>query len=159
MQTTSLAICYDGLLEDADLEKESDRRPRTALDGPNAEAMQDHNRIEQLRILLIDLRTPTPDRDAGSVIAFELSRMLTDLDFQVSFLPRDQVFTTTYFAALQRRGIEVIMDWSKEQIENIAETRPNYYRYIVALRYGSLWDWYETLRRGYPEAENHFSRH
>jgi GT2 family glycosyltransferase/glycosyltransferase involved in cell wall biosynthesis len=61
------------------------------------------------RVLVLDHCTPTPDKDAGSVITFNLMLLLREMDFQVTFIPEDNfLYIQQYTGALQRAGIEVL---------------------------------------------------
>lgn len=67
------------------------------------------DRMANRRVLVIDHCTPTPDQDAGSVTAFNLMLLLREMDFQVTFIPEDNLlYMRDYTTALQRAGIEVL---------------------------------------------------
>lgn len=58
------------------------------------------------RALFIDNSVPTPDRDAGSVVAFEHMRALMRLGYHVHFVPSDNMARIDpYTGALERIGI------------------------------------------------------
>ena len=72
------------------------------IDADNAK-----DRRATRRVLVIDLCTPTPNQDAGSVTIFNLMLLLREMDFQVTFIPADNFsYMPEYTAALQRVGIE-----------------------------------------------------
>ncbi|HWP95042.1 MAG TPA: glycosyltransferase [Gammaproteobacteria bacterium] len=60
------------------------------------------------RALVVDACTPTPDQDAGSVIAFHYLKMLTELGYRVTFAPDNLQHDGRYTQALQRLGIECL---------------------------------------------------
>ena len=61
------------------------------------------------RVLFIDLCTPTPNNDSGSIDAFNTMLLLREMDFQVTFIPEDNfLYMPEYTTALQRVGIEVL---------------------------------------------------
>ena len=60
------------------------------------------------RILVMDVSTPRPDRDSGSLRAFNLMRLLAGLGHEVDFLPDDGVDAGHYAAALRAVGIRVL---------------------------------------------------
>jgi glycosyltransferase involved in cell wall biosynthesis len=63
------------------------------------------------RVLFLDTTTPTPDRDAGSVAAFNLMLMLRQAGMQVTFVPVDDLrFLEIYTPQLQRVGVEVLYE-------------------------------------------------
>ena len=61
------------------------------------------------RAVFIDVTVPTPDRDAGSTVAWSHMRLLRRLGFKVSFIPADNMANIPpYTADLQRIGIECL---------------------------------------------------
>lgn len=59
------------------------------------------------RILLIDVATPRPDRDSGSLRAFNLMRLLRADGYRVDFLPDDRTEAGEYANALRDLGVTV----------------------------------------------------
>ena len=59
------------------------------------------------RILVIDVSTPRPDRDSGSVRAFNLLRALRQAGHAVDFLPDDRVDAGRHASALRALGVGV----------------------------------------------------
>jgi len=59
------------------------------------------------QILMIDITTPTPDRDAGSYAAMQELSLMSSLGFDIAFLPLDLDFKVSYTASLQNAGVEV----------------------------------------------------
>jgi GT2 family glycosyltransferase/ubiquinone/menaquinone biosynthesis C-methylase UbiE len=61
------------------------------------------------RALFIDLCTPTPNYDSGSIDAYNIMLLLREMDFQVTFIPEDNfLYMPEYTTALQRVGVEVL---------------------------------------------------
>lgn len=61
------------------------------------------------RALIIDIRTPMPDRDSGSLDAFNYFRILIELGFKVSFVPSECLFNAgLYTQALRQMGVECL---------------------------------------------------
>jgi glycosyltransferase involved in cell wall biosynthesis len=61
------------------------------------------------RVLYLDLTTPAPDRDSGSLDAFNHMLLLREMNFQVTFIPVDNLaFMDDYTLDLQSKGIEVL---------------------------------------------------
>jgi O-antigen biosynthesis protein len=61
------------------------------------------------RALFIDLCTPTPNYDSGSIDAYNIMLLLREMDFQVTFIPEDNfLYMPEYSTALQRVGVEVL---------------------------------------------------
>ena len=84
--------------------------PALAAHRPNAELpLLEKDRNISKRALVIDVGTPTPDQDAGSVVTMATIKIYQDLGYKVTFLPRDNfLFDPVYTAALQRLGVECI---------------------------------------------------
>ncbi|MBV7540380.1 glycosyltransferase [Acidovorax sp. sic0104] len=61
-----------------------------------------------LRALVIDVQTPTPDRDAGSYAAIQEMRLLQALGFKCTFVPQDLQWAGRYTQDLQRMGVECL---------------------------------------------------
>ena len=61
------------------------------------------------RALFIDLCTPTPNYDSGSIDAYNIMLLLREMAFQVTFIPEDNfLYMPEYTTALQRIGVEVL---------------------------------------------------
>lgn len=75
--------------------------------GVDVDAAKD--RAATRRVLVIEHCTPTPDRDAGSMIAFNLMLLMREMGFQVTFIPEDNyLYVLGYTDDLQAVGIEVL---------------------------------------------------
>ena len=75
------------------------------------------DRTARYRVLVLEITTPTPDHDAGSVTDVNLMILLRDMGFQVTFLATDNLLhDLTYSSALQKIGIEVLY---RPYIENV----------------------------------------
>ena len=76
---------------------------------PGMDADNAKDRRAARRVLVLDHCTPTPNQDAGSVTVFNLLLLLREMDFQVTFIPEDNLlYMPEYTTALQRAGIEVL---------------------------------------------------
>jgi GT2 family glycosyltransferase/glycosyltransferase involved in cell wall biosynthesis len=59
------------------------------------------------RILVVDVSTPTPDQDAGSVQTFMALQTCMALGYKTHFVPQDNwLFQPKYTTALQRMGVD-----------------------------------------------------
>ena len=65
-------------------------------------------RQAQRRALVVDVVTPMPDKDSGSIDTANYLRMLQRLGFKVVFCPHDLRHAGHYTQALQRDGIECL---------------------------------------------------
>ncbi|ETR66347.1 MAG: hypothetical protein OMM_12907, partial [Candidatus Magnetoglobus multicellularis str. Araruama] len=63
------------------------------------------------RLLFIDLRTPRPDMDSGSIDSFNYMKIFQSLSFQVTFIPFIHFDNEkSYIKELQRIGIECLYE-------------------------------------------------
>ena len=105
------------------------------------------------RLLAIDALTPSPDRDAGSVMTLRLLQIFIRLGWQVSFLaahnPNRQKH---YTAALQREGIETLTAPAYGSVEDVVTARPGFFDAVLGFRVTVFADIFERLRAAYPQA-------
>ena len=67
------------------------------------------DRTSKYRVLVLDDQTPTPDKDAGSVTAFNMMILAREMGYQVTFIAADNLlYVDKYTSMLQKRGIEVL---------------------------------------------------
>ncbi len=76
------------------------------------------------RILIIDALTPTPDKDSGSMDAFNYMKIMKKMGFHVTFVPENLIFFDDYTRDLQRMGVECVylpfVNTSKEAVMRYA---------------------------------------
>ncbi len=74
----------------------------------NAEAPYlERERAVSKRFLVVDVTTPTPDQDAGSVQTFMALQVCQGLGYKAHFVPEDNwLFQPKYTSALQRFGVD-----------------------------------------------------
>jgi glycosyltransferase involved in cell wall biosynthesis len=83
------------------------------------------DRAAKSRVLVIDATTPTPDKDSGSMDAYNYMRIIRELGFHVTFVPENVVFCDDYTRDLQRRGVEcVYLPWIRSPKEAIRRYGP-----------------------------------
>ena len=110
------------------------------------------NRTKRQHILVLDVQTPTPDRDSGSVNTIELMRLFLHMGWHVAFAPRNHLFEGRYTTDLQRLGIEVMIGPGTSNLGDVIENRPEAYDVIFGFRFEALHDCYHRLRAAYPKA-------
>ena len=77
------------------------------------------------RILFIDATVPRPDKDSGSIDAFNTMRIFQQLGFQVTFVPIDMTFFDGYTSDLQSMGVECLhLPWIDSAQEAIRQYGP-----------------------------------
>ena len=95
----------------ANLKKLHERwKAALAAHRPNGEAPElEKERAVARRALFIDLTTPEPAHDAGSLVAVECMRALQSAGYKVSFVPEDNFLWTREFSGpLQAMGVEAL---------------------------------------------------
>jgi O-antigen biosynthesis protein len=75
---------------------------------PNGQAPYfERERNAHRHILVVDVTTPTPDQDAGSVQTFMVLQTCMALGYKTHFVPQDNwLFQPKYTTALQRMGVD-----------------------------------------------------
>lgn len=75
--------------------------------GENVDSAKD--RRASRRVLYLDSTTPSPDKDSGSIDAFNHMLLLREMNFQVTFIPTKTIdYMNPYTLNLQRNGIEAL---------------------------------------------------
>ena len=112
------------------------------------------DRRANLRVLVLDLCTPTPDQDAGSVTAFNLMLLLREIDFQVTFIPEDNfLYMQDYTSALQRAGIEMLYAPYTTSVEQHLKESGNRYNLVFLFRPTVVQKHIKKIRQFCPQAK------
>jgi GT2 family glycosyltransferase/glycosyltransferase involved in cell wall biosynthesis len=136
-QPLSIVVHYEGITSGTDTSqgakayqvanlKKQFQRWQTRLENHQAngvDADDAKDRMAKRRVLVLDHYTPTPDRDAGSVIIFNMLLLLREMDFQVTFIPEyNFLYMPEYTSDLQRSGIEVFYSpYCKSVAQHLAD--------------------------------------
>jgi GT2 family glycosyltransferase len=105
------------------------------------------------RALFIDHCTPTPDEDAGSLVAFEVMRAFLSNGYKVTFIPEDNfAHVGRHTRDLQRLGIETIHHPAFANMRAFLAARKDPFDVIFLHRFGVAAKHLDALRRAYPEA-------
>lgn len=75
-------------------------------EGINIQYYKD--RYIEHRVLMIDYKTPEPDKDAGSYASIQEISLLQENNCKVTFLPENMAYMGKYTQDLQRMGVECI---------------------------------------------------
>ncbi len=104
--------------------------------NPNGvDPLKEKDRGIDKRVLVIDLCTPTPDQDSGSIDTFNIMLLLRQMEFQVTFIPSDNfLFMPKYTENLQRLGIEVLYAPYEKSVENHLKSHGNRYELAYLFR-------------------------
>ena len=105
------------------------------------------------RALFVDITTPEPQHDAGSLVAVETMRALQVLGHKVSFVPQDNfLWTRSFSAPLQRMGVEVIYQPFYVQFDEFMRARGAEFDLVVIHRLGAAERVLSDVRRYAPQA-------
>ena len=107
-----------------------------------------------LRVLVLDLCTPEPDKDAGSITAFNIMRILQRLDCKVTFAPVDNyLFLDRYTPELQRMGIECLHAPFVISIEDYLRQHGHLFDVVLIFRFMAAKRHLSAVRRLAPQAK------
>jgi len=100
------------------------------------------------RVLVIDCLIPTPDRDSGSVDAYNLMLVLRDFGYQVTFASDDELqFDETYTPALERVGVEVLYQPYVRSIDSHLAAHGHRYDVVILMRPSVMKSHIDSVRR------------
>ena len=103
------------------------------------------------RILFIDHQVPEPDHDAGSVIVTSYLRLLTELGYEVTFLPVNLYFNGRHGRMLQAMGVELVFHPYVSDVEKYLRDHAADFDAFFLWRVNAGGEYIETLRRLYPD--------
>ncbi|NLI82629.1 MAG: glycosyltransferase [Deltaproteobacteria bacterium] len=107
-----------------------------------------------LRILVLDHCTPTPDRDAGSLIAFNMLRLLRAIPSKITFIPENNFhYVEPYTADLQRMGIEALYAPYVVSVEEHLKSHGHLYDAVLIFRVGVAEQHLDHVKRYCPRAK------
>jgi O-antigen biosynthesis protein len=86
------------------------------------------------RALVLDVVTPMPDQDSGSIDTFNYIKLLQQLGYKVTFAPNELQHGGHYTEALQRAGVECLFFPYVDSISAHLETRRAYYDIALVSR-------------------------
>jgi len=84
--------------------------------------------------LIVDVTTPMPDKDSGSIDTLQYIRMMQALGFKVVFCPHDLRHAGRYTEALQRIGVECLYQPYTPSLSAHLETCGTYYDLVMLER-------------------------
>jgi glycosyltransferase involved in cell wall biosynthesis len=120
---------------------------------------------EERRILVIDHRLPSPDRDSGSLRMVELIRLLLSRGHRVTFIPDNLLAWPPYYQDLQSMGVEVICPPSYPSVVAYLECHGRALDLAIVCRAGiaikhfaALWQHAPGARLVFDTVDLHFLR-
>jgi GT2 family glycosyltransferase len=103
-------------------------------------------------ILVIDARTPMPDRDSGSMDTFQYLRILKSFGYHVLFAPENLVHAGHYSALLQRIGIQVLYTPFWPSMKAVLASLGSSVDYVLMYRAPVAGAVFDMVRRHAPKA-------
>lgn len=91
-------------------------------------------RTVQQRALIVDITTPMPDKDSGSIDTLQYIRMMQALGYKVLFCPHDLRHAGHYTEALQRLGVECLYRPFTTSLSRYLKKYGAYYNLIMLER-------------------------
>lgn len=104
-----------------------------------------------MRVLMVDVQLPRPDRDSGSLRAFTLLSMLRELGCAVDFLPDRDNGPDDYHERLRQIDVRVMARHSPGSLLR-ASNQGTRYDAIIICRYFLAEYWMPFLRHCFPSA-------
>ncbi len=90
------------------------------------------------RILFVDAVTPTPDQDAGSIVADTWLKALIELGFHVTFLAyHSREYMPHYTERLERLGVHVLIPPTSCDVDTFVKQFGSTYDTIIGLRHAT----------------------
>src|SRR5262249_15238506 len=68
------------------------------------------------RVLVVDEKVPTPDRDSGSLRMLSILRLMSEMGLVITLVPFDRAMRGSYSRQLEQMGIEVL--YGQESVED-----------------------------------------
>lgn len=117
----------------------------------SANPYEDANRYANRRMLVLDERVPTPDRDSGTFITAKMIEAMRQLGWHVIFAPNNTSHAGKYTDDLQRKGVECLYAPYVNSLEQALELHPNV-SVVLGYRVGVLAPVFDLIREKMPEA-------
>ena len=132
--------------------------------GVDVDSAKDRRALR--RVLYLDLCTPTPDKDSGSIDAMNHMLLLREMNFQVTFIPVDNIaYIVPYTLNLQRSGIEVLYHPYIKSVEEHLESMGARYDLVIFSRVetaqrfmGAVKDFCQKAKTLFITVDLHFLR-
>lgn len=99
------------------------------------------------KLLFIDMYTPRPDCDAGSITAFYLMKILVDIGYDVTFIPSDLVKLGHYTQQLENVGVTCLGRDDVSSIEAHLIEDGKQYDYALLCRAPVVEPYIDMIRR------------
>jgi GT2 family glycosyltransferase/SAM-dependent methyltransferase/glycosyltransferase involved in cell wall biosynthesis len=122
--------------------------------APGTRVLEARERHTGPRILVLDLCTPEPDKDAGSITAFNIMRVLQGIGCKITFAPVDNfLYLERYTSNLQRLGIECLYAPFVVSIADYLREYGSLFDAVLIFRFTAARRHLDEVRRYAPRAK------
>ena len=121
--------------------------------GPVEASSLERDRFARGRILIVDSTTPTPDKDAGSVMAFFIQKTLIELGYKVTFVPDNLMILKGYTQALQQLGVECLFVPHVTQLKDYLKEHAQEFDFVFLYRAWTAHKHIKDVRHYCPKAK------
>ena len=104
------------------------------------------------RVLIFDACTPTPDQDSGSLRMFNLMQIMTELGYQISFIPENMAHFERYTRDLQGLGVECVYAPQYATPMDYLQDKGAYFDVVILSRYYVAAPLMNSIRSYCPKA-------
>lgn len=112
------------------------------------------NRYTKRNVLYIDSTTPTPDRDSGSIDAFEYLKIIRqDLNCALTFIPDDLNYVGDYTTSLQKVGVECLYFPFIVSAKGFLKKNARHFDVIILSRYPIAKKYIDIVRKYAPASK------
>ena len=111
------------------------------------------HRNKQGTILVVDARTPMPDRDSGSMDTYQYLRILKSFGYEVLFVPQNLVQIERYTAMLQTLGVQTLYAPYWLSMQQIFEAWGPRFSHVLMYRAPVANEVYDLARSYAPQAK------
>ena len=111
------------------------------------------HRNKQGTILVVDARTPMPDRDSGSMDTYQYLRILKSFGYEVVFVPQNLVQIERYTAMLQTLGVHTLYAPYWTSMQQVFEAWGPRLSHVLLYRAPVANEVYDLARSHAPQAK------
>jgi glycosyltransferase involved in cell wall biosynthesis/SAM-dependent methyltransferase len=105
------------------------------------------------RLLFIDWSTPRPDRDAGSLSAFQILKIYINLGYDVTFIPSDLKYLGDYTEAVRSLGVRCLHKEDIGTLRDHLKKSGKSYDFIMLCRAPVAAHYLADIRKFAPQAK------
>ena len=132
-----------------------------ATHSPNGMNVDDEkDRRANKRVLVLEPTLLTPEMDAGSVTTFNILMLLREMDFQVTFIPEDNLlYQEKYAKLLQKVGVEVLYRPFVNSVESHIKEFGGRYDLVFLFRQQVVERHIDAVKKYCPQAKTLYYTH